>query len=101
MNRERFVSHLGSLLSEPQSLSSQALQAQLVASLTFHHSKILSEMSLEVALSAMTQAWQSCQESKDRGWQLTESLGETVICDPPEGCDWDPPFESERSGDST
>lgn len=62
--------------------SFKAKEAQLAISLKFHHSQILSEMSLESALTAMTQVWQSCHmpQSVSNSSQI-ESQEETIICD--------------------
>ena len=41
-------------------------ETQLIMSLKLHHAKILSQIPLEVAVSAMTKAWRSCQHPLDR-----------------------------------
>lgn len=83
-------------MSENKFDSSKAKEIQLTISLKFHHSKILSEMSLESAISAMTQAWQSCQDTQhDQHQGLIENSEETIIVDRQEFIAGDPPLDPE------
>lgn len=41
-------------------------EMQLIMSLKFHHSETLGDIPLEVALSAMSRVWMSCQKDVDQ-----------------------------------
>ena len=69
-------------MSENNFDSSKAKEAQLAISLKFHHSQILSEMSLESALNAMTQVWQACHTSQSGNHKSQlKNQEETIVCD--------------------
>ena len=53
------------IVSKNKSCGIHPQEAQLITSLKFHFSKTFTEVPLDVALNAMSKAWESCQDETD------------------------------------
>ena len=62
-------------MSKNNSKNSRNNETQLGISLKFHHSQILSDMSLESALITMIRVWKSCQNTPSESLKI--DLGDT------------------------